>query len=137
MREAGLELKPAYLVRGDFQIEGGETGIMQLMRVNPRPSAVFVCSDMMAIGAIRGALQLGIRVPADLSLVGFDDIALAHAMSPALTTMAQPVPDMARSATELLIQRMKGELGCENRQRIVLPARLVIRDSCSRWNSEE
>ena len=136
MREAGLELNPAYLVTGDFQIEGGETGIIQLMGIMPRPSAVFVCNDMMAIGAIRGALQLGIKVPGDLSLVGFDDIALARAMSPALTTMAQPVPDLARSATELLIQRMKGQLGSEHRQRIVLPARLVVRDSCSRWTGE-
>jgi LacI family transcriptional regulator len=92
---------------------------------------------MMAVGAMRGALELGVKVPDDLSLIGFDDIALARAMSPALTTMAQPVPEMARRATEVLIARMKGEVGDQPRQRIVLPARLVIRDSCSRWAGEE
>jgi LacI family transcriptional regulator len=129
MREAGLELPSAYQVGGDTQIESGERAIRRLLSLAPRPSAVFVCNDMMAIGAMRGARLLGVRIPEDLSMVSFDDITLARAMCPALTTMAQPIQDMARAATELLIQRMQGELCATERQRIVLTARLVVRES--------
>jgi len=78
---------------------------------------------------------LGVRIPEDLSMVGFDDIALARAMCPALTTMAQPISEMARLATELLIQRMRGELPTAERQRIVLTARLVVRESTCRFQA--
>ncbi|MCL5998331.1 MAG: LacI family transcriptional regulator [Chloroflexi bacterium] len=136
MQEAGLGVSAEYLVGGDFQIEGGETGIIKLLGLPSRPSAVFVCNDMMAIGVIRGARRLGLQIPEDLSIVGFDNIALARATCPALTTMAQPIPDIARIATELLIQRMKGDIDAPERQRIVLPARLIVRESCCRCGDE-
>jgi LacI family transcriptional regulator len=137
MQEASLELNPAHQVVGDFQTTGGEAGIARLLGLRPRPSAAFVCNDMMAIGAIRAARCRGVQVPEDLSIVGFDDIALARAMSPALTTMAQPILEIARIATELLIRRMQGELDTAARQRIVLRAQLVIRDSCMKCPAEK
>ena len=132
--EAGLKSSPDYEVSGDFQIEGGEKAALRLLGLRPRPSAVFVCNDMMAIGVIRGARCLGLRLPEDLSVVGFDDIALARAMYPALTTMAQPVSEMARMATGLLLDRLNGRTSDEPRQRIMLPAELIIRDSCCCWD---
>ena len=135
MAEAGISLPTSYRVGGDTQIESGERAIKRLLRLEPRPTAVFVCNDMMAIGAMRGARLLGVRIPEDLSMVGFDDIALARAMCPALTTMAQPISEMARLATELLIQRMRGELPTAERQRIVLTARLVVRESTCRFQA--
>lgn len=133
LREAGLTVDPALVVAGDFQIESGEAGVARLLELEPRPSAVFVCNDMMAIGAIRGARYAGLRIPEELSICGFDDIALARAVYPALTTMAQPILEMARLATQLLMRRMKGEMEDGARQRVVLSARLVIRDSCGPW----
>jgi LacI family transcriptional regulator len=132
MSEADLPLLPAYQVGGDFRIEGGEAGIARLLGVNPRPTAVFVCNDMMAIGALRGARLMGVHTPEDLSIVGFDDIVLARATCPALTTMAQPIAEIARVATELLVQRMRGDLNGSVRERIVLGAQLVIRESSCR-----
>ncbi|MCS7260876.1 MAG: LacI family transcriptional regulator [Anaerolineae bacterium] len=129
IEEAGLELPAGFCVYGDTQIESGERAINQLLRLVPRPSAVFVCNDMMAIGVMRGARRMGVSIPEELSVVGFDDIALARAMCPALTTMAQPISEMGRLATELLIKRIKGELSSSERQRIVLTARLVVRES--------
>lgn len=135
--EAGLPFDPTLLVAGDFQIDSGEAGIARLLELKPPPSAVFVCNDMMAIGAIRGARCAGLRVPDDLSVCGFDDIALARAVYPALTTMAQPILEMARLATELLMRRMKEELNDGARQRLVLPARLIVRDSCGPCQAPE
>jgi LacI family transcriptional regulator len=135
MHEAGIELPPDYQVGGDTQIESGERAANRLLHLEPRPSAVFVCNDMMAIGAMRAARLIGVRIPEDLSIVGFDDIALARAMCPALTTMSQPIAEMARVATELLIRRMQGDLRTAERQRIVLTAQLVMRESSCRCNS--
>ncbi len=137
MKEAGLELPTDYCIYGDTRIESGERAINRLLHLVPRPSAVFVCNDMMAIGVMRGARLLGIYVPEELSVVGFDDIALARAMCPALTTMAQPIGEMGRLATELLIRRIKGELRSPGRQRITLTARFVIRESASQCNSKD
>lgn len=128
--EAGLAPNPQYEVPGDFQIEGGEKAALRLLSLTPHPTAVFVCNDMMAIGVIRATRCLGLRLPEDLSVVGFDDIALARATYPALTTMAQPVSEMARIATGLLLDRLSGLISGEPRQRIMLPAQLIVRDSC-------
>jgi LacI family transcriptional regulator len=129
MSEVDLHPPPVYQVGGDFRIEGGEAGIARLLGVKPCPTAVFVCNDMMAIGALRGARLMGVGVPEDLSIVGFDDIMLARATCPALTTMAQPITEIARVGTELLVQRMRGDLNASTRERIVLSAQLVIRES--------
>ena len=135
--EAGIALDPAYTMTGDFRILGGETAMTSLLNLEPRPSAVFVCNDMMAIGAIRSARSLGLNIPEHVSIVGFDDIPLARAMFPALTTMAQPITGMARIATELLIQRIRGQMNSTERQRIVLTAKLIVRDSCRHWSEEQ
>ena len=131
LQEAGIAFNPDYLTGGDFQLDGGEQATGRLLALDPRPSAVFVCNDMMAIGAIRGARNLGLGIPQDLSVIGFDDIALATAIYPALTTMAQPIAEMARIATELLIERIQGQVTGEKRQRILLSATLKVRESCA------
>jgi DNA-binding LacI/PurR family transcriptional regulator len=94
-----------------------------------QPSAVFVASDMMAVGALRAARQAGRRVPQDVSLVSFDDIPLASAIEPPLTTVRQPIRRLATLAVETLLDQIE-ERGSGPR-RIVLPTELVIRESCS------
>ncbi len=128
--EAGLELPADFVVGGDFMLAGGELAAVELLGRPDPPTAIFVCNDMMAIGAIRGARGRGVRVPEDLSIVGFDDIPLAGAVFPPLTTMAQPTAQIGALATELLLRRLQGP-ACDVRpERIVLPAQLVIRASC-------
>jgi LacI family transcriptional regulator len=133
--EAGLMLDPALIVPGDFSLQSGEVALNELLALKQPPSAVFVCNDLMAIGAIRAAFDHGLRIPDDLSIIGFDDILLAPATFPALTTIAQPKLEIARTTTELLIQRMQ-EREAGERKRVLLTPQLVIRESCGVWHGD-
>jgi LacI family transcriptional regulator len=134
LQDAGVPQNPDWIVQGDFQFQGGESGIAQLLSLDPQPTAVFACNDLMALGVLRGLRLSGLSVPRDISLIGFDDISLASVISPALTTVAQPVQRISELAFELLINRIqKKELPVE--QRIVLGTRLVIRESCRKNSS--
>ncbi len=131
MREFGLQADAGDLVTGDFQSHGGIKAMDQLLKHSPRPDAVFVFNDMMAIGAMTAIRKAGLSIPADISLIGFDDISLAAAVTPSLTTIAQPIGEIARKATDLLIQRVEGTRQDEN-QRVVLKATLMERESTCR-----
>ncbi len=144
LHESGIELPHEYIVRGDYRFSSGEQGFNQLYRQPQVPTAVFACNDMMAIGAIKAAHNLGIKVPEQMSVIGFDDIPLAGAILPALTTIAQSHTEMASIAARLLLQRLGvagiGELpgdpmvnadGSNNFRNIILQPALVIRESCS------
>ena len=117
-----------HLIEGGwFTFESGRQAAMHLMKRKPAPSAIVASNDEMACGAMHVALELGLRVPQDLSIVGFDDTAVAPRLWPPLTTVRQPISDMARTATDLLVQKLRGEA-------IETPARrfacqVVIRDS--------
>src|SRR6185436_14243203 len=87
LRDAGLKLPK--LLRGDFTSRGGYRAMGELLQQPRRPSAVFVCNDLMAIGALCAVHEHGLRVPDDMSVIGFDDIELALFTSPPLTTVAQ------------------------------------------------
>lgn len=134
LHEAGIAFDPTYVAVGDFHMESGEKAIARLLAVTPRPTAIFACNDMMAIGAMYQTRGLGLRIPEDLSIIGFDDITLARAVYPALSTMRHPKAEMARIATEFLIQRIQGQVPGEERLRVVLFAQLVSRDSCAPYN---
>ena len=86
----------------------------------------------MAIGAMTVVRKAGLKVPGDISVVGFDDIELASAVMPALTTVAQPIDEIAHDTTNRLIQRLKGDRQAAN-QRIILRAGLAARESTARW----
>jgi LacI family transcriptional regulator len=134
MREAGLEIAPNTILPGDFRFQSGEACMDQLLESTvERPTAVFVCNDMMAMGAIRSVRKHGLQLPADISIVGFDNILLAQAFFPALTTVAQPIQEMAETAVRLLIrqiQRKADPRSPAEYQRIVLKPVLIERDSC-------
>jgi len=129
LEAAGIEADETLIVKGDFQCGGGYRGTQFLLSLPEPPSAVFVCNDLMAIGAISAACAAGLQVPRDLSIVGFDDIALASFINPALTTVAQPKEDIGSVAADLLVQRIL------NRdippRKYVLPTELVVRGSCA------
>lgn len=135
LEDAGLTLEPSYVVAGDFGLRSGEVAVDKLLALDCPPSGVFVCNDMMAMGAIRSAHDRGLRVPEDLSIIGFDDILLAPATFPALTTIAQPKLELARVTTDLLIRRIQ-ESETGDRSWIVLTPELVVRDLCGRWGGE-
>lgn len=103
---AGIAFDETLVVRGDFHPESGRAGAHALLSRPDRPSAIFACNDLMAIGAVRAACELGLNVPEDVSFVGFDDIQLASYITPPLTTVVQPKAGMARTAVQLLFERM-------------------------------
>jgi LacI family transcriptional regulator len=133
LADAGITENPDLIVMGDFQFQGGETGIAQLLTLREPPTAVFACNDLMALGVMRGLRKAKLSVPRDISLIGFDDISLTSVVSPALTSVAQPIQEISRLAIELLINRIqKKDSECEEK-RIVLPTQLVIRESCKQY----
>lgn len=125
--ESGLAWKESLIVKGDFQSAGGYHAIEKLLSLPEPPTAVFVCNDMMAIGAMTRAIELGYSIPENLSIVGFDDIELASYTNPKLTTVAQPKYQIGTVATETLIQRIEDRSSPSERQ--VLPTELIVRNS--------
>ena len=125
----GIPVEEELIVEGDFTEASGTAGMQRLLPVSP--SAVFVASDMMAIGALRSLRQADRQVPQDIALVGFDDIPIASAIVPALTTVRQPIERMGSMAVEVLLSVLEDSSGeGAPAQRIILPTELVIRASC-------
>jgi LacI family transcriptional regulator len=127
MAEAGLDVPPARIVHEEFTSAGGYAAFTRLLARADRPTAVFVTSDLMALGGLCAAGAASVRVPAQLSVVGYDDIAGAGYALPPLTTMAPPKHDMAQLAIELLIDRIRGVHA--PLRRTLLSSTLVVRAS--------
>ena len=127
LREANIAFQPALVARGDGKVEGGREGMRQLLFLSPPPTAVFCYNDLTAIGAMMAVKGAGLRVPDDVSLVGFDDIAMASYVDPPLTTVRQRKYEMGRLAMEMLLNILSGE---EATKSIVLQGELIVRKSC-------
>jgi LacI family transcriptional regulator len=104
LKRLGLESRDEYVRVGDFYDESGYEATKELLALEAPPTAIFAASDLMAAGALRAAHELGVRVPDDLAVVGFDDIALAALIQPPLTTVRQDTEALGRAAGEGLIQ---------------------------------
>jgi LacI family transcriptional regulator len=104
--EAGLPITPMWEIDGGFTSEMGYSAMQRLLVLSQKPSAVFASNDLMAIGAICAGTAHGLRVPEDVSVVGFDDIALAAYSSPPLTTVVQPKHQLGAMAASFLIERI-------------------------------
>lgn len=124
----GLQWDPRYVVRGTFEEESGRQAMQELLNLPRLPEAVFACSDLMAIGAMQVIRNHGLRVPEDIAVVGFDDIALAARANPPLTTVRQSVQDMGTESVRLLMQRINRPQ--QPAETVMLPTHLVIRRSC-------
>ena len=127
LQEAGLSIDENLVVKGDFQFESGYRAALHFLGLRPPPTAIFANNDLMAVGVINAALKLGCAVPADLSVVGFDDVPLASFIYPLLTTVAQPKYDMGVVATTMLLERINNP-DMPPRQTL-LETQLIVRDS--------
>ncbi|MCX4827504.1 LacI family transcriptional regulator [Streptomyces sp. NBC_01016] len=127
MEAAGLPVDPDATVRGPLTREGGQAAARALLGRPDRPTAIVTANDMQALGVYQAAREAGLRVPQDLSVVGFDDMPVAVWADPPLTTVRQPLDEMAASATELALALGRGErvrqLGVE------IATELVVRES--------
>ncbi|WP_318473252.1 substrate-binding domain-containing protein [Photobacterium leiognathi] len=106
MDEAGFSVEPSWVVEADFECEGGYNAFTQLHANGTLPSALVVANDMMAMGVINAANELGIQIPEQLSIIGYDDIHIAKFMSPSLTTIHQPKYRLGQAAVETLLTRL-------------------------------
>ena len=128
LHQADIPPDQALIEAGDFSPETGRICARRLLSLPDPPTAIFAANDQSAIGAMQAAREMGLRVPDDLSLVGFDNIPEAAYANPALTTIDQFIEKMGYLATEMLIDLIQGEpLKCDPH---LLPTQLVIRDSC-------
>ena len=130
LADAGLP--PGPMQQGHFSFPSGFEAARRLLEERPRCTALFASNDDMAAGAIAAAARAGLLVPRDLSIAGFDDTPIAATLSPAITTMRQPIADMARTAVRLL--RRQGAAGAATGatpERTTFHCTLVERDSCA------
>ncbi|MFI0895629.1 LacI family DNA-binding transcriptional regulator [Streptomyces sp. NPDC020983] len=125
--EAGLAMDTALVRHGNFYLDAGYQHGMELLQLPDPPTAIFAGSDAQAMGVLRAARRLGLRLPGDLSVVGYDNLPVAAWMEPALTTVHQPLHDMAGTATRMLLDLAAG--ADVPTKRIDLGTELVVRES--------
>ena len=125
---AGRSFDRRLMVRGDWTRRGGQAAMRSLLSMSEPPDAVFCANDLTAIGAIDTAREMGLDIPSDLAVVGFDDVDAATIVRPALTTVRNPAYDTGRTAGQLLLSRMLGHYTGTGRT-VLLPCPLVPRSS--------
>jgi LacI family transcriptional regulator len=128
LRAHGLEPRPEWEVGGDFREQGGYLAAHALLSLSERPTAVVVANNLMALGTIRAARELAVRLPDDLALIAFDDTEWAPYVAPPLTTVAHPTHAIGRMAAELLERRVADP--ARPAATVLLPPRLIVRGSC-------
>jgi len=127
LEKAGIAIADDWLLEGDFSAPVGHELARRLLTNADGITAIFASNDLLAIGALRAAAELGIVVPDALSVVGFDGIELGSYIYPALTTVGYPIRALGEAAASVLIERIAG--GSATRREVVLPPKLTLRES--------
>lgn len=127
LEQAGVAFDRSLVRYGGFTPQSGVVAMTELLAVDPLPTAVFVASDTVALGALQAIRRRGLRVPEDIALVGFDDIPLAEFVEPSLTTIRLPAFGLGWAAADLLISLLNES---SPKQQILLETELVVRESC-------
>lgn len=130
MKESGLEVEDNWVIEANFECDGGVDAFNQLFEQHGKeglPTAIFACNDMMAMGIINAANKLGLSVPQDISIIGYDDVYISNFMVPPLTTIHQPKYRLGKTAVDTLLQRIENRV--QEPDIVQLEPTLVIRDS--------
>lgn len=117
------------LVQSDYSLTGGRDSVKKMLSAKKPPTAVFCSNDYLALGAMKGAREIGYNLPEDLSIVGFDDVQIASYVIPELTTIRQPAYEMGKLGAELLFQCIKKQT---KPVQLMLESSLIVRDSTTR-----
>ncbi|MGM0523116.1 MAG: LacI family DNA-binding transcriptional regulator [Bacillota bacterium] len=129
-KQLGIQIPPSYIVNGGFfSIEGGKEAMQQLLVLNDPPTAVFASSDTMAFGAMKAIREAGLRVPEDISIIGYDNVEWSDYIKPRLTTVKQDVDKIGADAARILMNSINGKNASYIKE--VVPVSLIKRDSCS------
>ncbi len=135
LKAFNLAVDPSLIGCGDFTQSGGKAALLQVMKRHPDLSAVFAVSDLMAIGALEAVRSLGKKVPADVAVVGYDDIAAASLVRPALSTVRQDGMEMGKRAVREILRFIRDPQPPPSR--VILPVQLIIRESCGATEKKE
>ena len=131
---SGIDYDPALVYQGDWQVQSGYRLAQQLLALPERPTAVFAANDLMALGVLYAAQEVGLDVPNNLALVGYDDRDFTGFMRPALTTIQMPCEKLGQVAADSLLRLIKGE--AELIQPTLVQGELVVRQSCGMVKGE-
>ena len=129
LQAAGVRPDPALIREGNFKQDSGRELARQLLDLSPPPTALFCTNNLMTVGALHALGERGVRIPSDLSLVGYDDMEWWTLTHPPLTTVGQPVYDLGQKAMRLLLAQI-GREKARRPQRVVLKPELILRESC-------
>ncbi|WP_448548094.1 LacI family DNA-binding transcriptional regulator [Thalassotalea fusca] len=135
LAEEGIEFDDSLVVGGAYTMEAGEQGVRELLAHSTKPTAIFCFNDDIAIGAIHEIKKHGLKVPDDISVVGFDNIKVSAYIDPPLTTIDQPAYEMGQKAVEVLVQQMQQQPLHKDRE--ILPYRLLERASSGPVKSDQ
>jgi DNA-binding LacI/PurR family transcriptional regulator len=127
LHEAGLGIEAEFVQEARFDTASGYEAALRLLRMRPRPTAIFACNDLMAFGVLQAARELNLRCPEDLSIAGFDSLEFTNFTDPSLTSVYQPSYQLGATAAHLLLQRVDGLHSA--RKKILLPTELKKRNS--------
>ena len=127
LNEARIKIEPEFVQEARFDAVSGYQAALRLLRMLPRPTAIFACNDLMAFGALQAARELGIRCPEDLSIAGFDSLEFTTLTDPSLTSVYQPGYQLGATAARLLLQRIDGMRSAP--KKVVLQTELKKRNS--------
>ena len=128
LTNAGIPIDADMIRHGDTQVESGRTIALDLLTRPDRPTAFFAANDEMAVGVMMAAWHLGLHLPEDVSVAGFDDVPIAQQVFPPLTTVIQPIDQMVKASIDMLIDAINERT--PEHAHVQIPTRLVIRDSC-------
>ncbi|MDX1994708.1 MAG: LacI family DNA-binding transcriptional regulator [bacterium] len=134
LEDAQLPSLDELITVGDFTEAGGYAATQKLLNVPHRPTAIFASNDLSAFGAMEAIRQHGLRIPDDISVVGFDDIPQASIAHPKLTTVRQPLEQMGRVAVKMLLEQIEDQ--SRPPRRVTLATRLIVRDSCQSLHAD-
>lgn len=130
LNKFGISLDKSLIIEGNYSYDSGARAADSLLRRPERPSAILCSNDTMAIGAMKALREKGLNIPEEVSIVGFDDIAVAPQVYPPLTTVAAPIKEIAANSIKKLISLIEGSDPGD--KHMALPAHLIIRDSCAK-----
>jgi LacI family transcriptional regulator len=125
---ANIPIDDRLILRGDFHPQSGWQATLELLALPDKPTAIFACNDLMAIGVLRAAAECGVQVPKELGVMGYDDIELSSYTTPALSTVRQPKVEIGQTAVRMLLERIQNKEIPPRRE--LLSATVIVRGTC-------
>lgn len=134
MEASGLKVRREYVVGGRYTEEGAYEAAVRLMNIYDKPTAIIAHNNMMCMGAYKAIKDLGLDIPKDVSLIGFDDFDIAAYLQPSITLVSKPIAEMGRESAKMLIRRIENKSPEDIRNK-VFPVYLIERNSCAQYNN--